>query len=541
MHEKGHCMEDYREMYPKRPEDKPPRPDPRTDPIGAFPENPDWSAVRNAAEPVSGEQNRPAQDLASMPEPSAPNCEPQQDPSWSFHRSEPAAPEPQNPEDTGTFYGSENAAEPQKAEDTGVFYGDPDAPVGQIPDYGWQAPPVVPPEEPISMNRRIYTMCAVIAVLIFLLCVYCIGSDVLHGALGADLIPERPVTVNLKMQEKPELSPDDENVTADGEYTVRGVAEMVTASIVEVYTFHDASRSTSALEGSGSGIIISEDGYIITNAHVVQGEAFGVMLDDSEEMLDAELIGSDAKTDLAVLKIQKNGLTPAVLGNSDETYVGENVVAIGNPAGLKNTVTRGIVSAIGRQMRAESNNFRMECIQTDAAISPGNSGGALVNMYGQVIGITSSKYASMYTSTYEGLGFAITINQALPIVTELIENGYVTGRFRVGIVLSPASAEMVQEDYFNEYGCVIPEELQAGIVISEVSGDCDISNTELAPGDIILSVEGKKVSSYDDVIDALDGHKGGDTVTAHCAHLDKGKIQYFDITFKLEEDTSGNF
>ena len=159
----------------------------------------------------------------------------------------------------------------------------------------------------------------------------------------------------------------------------------------------------------------------------MQGESFTVVLDDDEEKeYTAKLVGSDAKTDLAVLKINAGKRLQAVtLGDSDETYVGEDVLAIGNPAGLTNSVTKGIVSAIGRQVRAESNSFRMECIQTDAAISPGNSGGALVNMYGQVIGITSSKYASMYSSTYEGLGFAISINQALPVVTDLMEVGYV--------------------------------------------------------------------------------------------------------------------
>ena len=126
---------------------------------------------------------------------------------------------------------------------------------------------------------------------------------------------------------------------------------------------------------------------------MVTGECFTVILDNEEEY-EAEVIGADNKTDLAVLKIEATGLTPAVLGNSDEVYVGVSVVAIGNPAGLTGTVTKGIVSATGRKIRAESTAFVMECIQTDAAISPGNSGGALINMYGQVIGITSSKPAS---------------------------------------------------------------------------------------------------------------------------------------------------
>ncbi len=409
-------------------------------------------------------------------------------------------------------------------------------------------PPPVPPQQPMPMNRRIYTMAAVIAVLVFLLCVYCIGSDMLNGAVrGGTETPSRNVTVNLQTQEKPDLDSAAENVTADGTYTVSGVAELVKPSIVEVYTFDSDSRTEKDLLGTGSGIIISDDGYIITNAHVVQGEAFSIILnseDDEDEEYPAELIGSDTKTDLAVLKINKTGLTPAVLGDSDETYVGEDVVAIGNPAGLTNTVTKGIVSAIGRQVRADSSAFRMECIQTDAAISPGNSGGALVNMYGQVIGITSSKYASAYStsSAYEGLGFAVTINQALPVVQDLMEQGYVSGRFRIGITFSSADTEYAAYEFKEQFHKDMPEELRHGIWISAISDDCDIAQTELEVGDFIVTVEGQPVEGYDDVLDALDGFAGGDEVHAHCLrYQEDGSTYEFDIVFQLAEDTSGNY
>ncbi len=513
-------MLDYKEMYPNPNSNgdsdgkEPPKsPDPYTDPIGAFPEHPDWGGVQNAQPDAPG---------SDFPDPAAPP--PPQTPPPVQHT---APPRPQVP--------------PQ-SQSPGAFYGDPNAPTGQTPDYGWQAPPVVPKEKPITMNRRIYTMCAVIAAMIFLLSVFCILSDVLHGALKGEEL--RPVTVKLQTQEKPELDPADDNVTDSGEYTVRGVAEKVTPSIVEVYTYSDASRKDSTLTGTGSGIIISEDGYIITNAHVVQGAAFKITVGDdgnSQKEYNAELIGSDAKTDLAVLKVNAHGLTPAVLGDSSQTYVGENVVAIGNPAGLTNTVTKGIVSAIGRRVRAESSSFRMECIQTDAAISPGNSGGALVNMYGQVIGITSSKYASMYASTYEGLGFAISINEALPIVTDLMEKGYVEGRFRIGIVLQSAGTEVAAEEFSEQFKTDMPEELKKSIWISEISEDCDIHNTELKAGDFILSMNDTPIWDYDSTIAALVDCKGGDTVKAHCARYEDGKVRYFDIEFKLEKDTSGNY
>ncbi len=472
-------MEDYKDMYPRQEEPSDP-PDPREDPIGAFPEEPDWGT-------------------------------PPEESGWGVPPEEPEAP---------------------------TFFGDPEK--SETPDYGWQLPPVVPPDPPISMNRRIYTLCAVITVLIFLLCVYCIGSDILHGALNGFQADQ--VVVELKTQEKPALDPKDKEVTADGEYTVRGVAEHVTPSVVQVYTFDGTDEAKLTLAGTGSGIILSEDGYIVTNAHVVQGDTFKVQMNsDDKEGIKAELIGKDVKTDLAVLRIRAKNLTPAILGNSDQTYVGENVIAIGSPAGLTNTVTKGIVSAIGRKVRAEQTSFRMECIQTDAAISPGNSGGALVNMYGQVIGITSSKYASLYASTYEGLGFAITINQALPVVKELIENGYVSGRVRIGITFSAAASEAAQQEFQDKFKKPMPDELKNSVWIAEVSEECDIHNTQLRAGDFILSMQDKPVRDYDSLIEATDGCRGGDRVTAHCARYENGKITYFDISFKLEEDRSGNF
>ena len=445
----------------------------------------------------------------------------------------------ENP-DTSFSSQPEQSAPPQEEPqpDAPTFFGDLQEDAGRTPDYGWQLPPVVPQEPTVSMNRRIYTMCAVIAVLIFLLCLYCIGSDILNGALGT---AQNPV-VELQLQEKPDLDPKDDDVTADGEYTVRGVAEHVTPSVVQVYTFSGNDEASLNLEGTGSGIIISEDGYIVTNAHVVQGDSFKVKMNsEDKEGIDARLVGKDVKTDLAVLKIEAKNLTPAVLGDSDQTYVGENVIAIGSPAGLTNTVTKGIVSAIGRKVRAEQSSFRMECIQTDAAISPGNSGGALVNMYGQVIGITSSKYASLYASAYEGLGFAITINQALPVVQELIENGYVSGRVRIGITFTASGSEAAQLEFREKYKKDMPDELKNSVWISEVSEECDIHNTQLKAGDFILSMQGKPVKEYDDILEATDGCKGGDTVKAHCARYENGRITYFDISFKLEEDHSGNF
>jgi len=411
---------------------------------------------------------------------------------------------------------------PETEEMPEIFYYTPDA----LPDL------TPPPQTPIAMNRKILIMTTVGAVMIFILCLYCMIADLMHGALLNNTVQN---VVTIEMQEKPELNPDDDNVTPDREYTVQGVAELVKPSIVEVYVYQD-----DHLNGTGSGIIISEDGYIITNAHVVQGDDYKVSLDDETEY-SAQLVGSDNKTDLAVLKINAGHLNPAVLGNSDEVCVGENVLAIGNPAGLSNTVTKGIVSAINRQVRSDSSGFMMDCIQTDAAISPGNSGGALVNMYGQVIGITSSKYASAYEATYEGLGFAITTNQALPIVQDLIENGYVSGRFRIGITFMSSESTYAAAQFEEIFGAEMPEELKGSLWITEIAEGFDIANTDLQVNDFILSVNGTPVSDYDDVMEVLDGAKGGDIVQAGCARYEKDKVVKYEISFRLEEDTSGNF
>ncbi|MDE5835267.1 MAG: trypsin-like peptidase domain-containing protein, partial [Ruminococcus sp.] len=215
------------------------------------------------------------------------------------------------------------------------------------------------------------------------------------------------------------------------------------------------------------------------------------------------------------------------------------VIAVGNPAGLSNTVTDGIISAVNRKIRSDSTGFEMNCIQTNADISPGNSGGALVNMYGQVIGITSSKYVS---SSFEGLGFAITINDALPIIEELMDTGFVGGRFRIGIQLIDMASEEKIIMIESELGFELPEDF-GGVYIDAISEDCDIANTDLKAGDFITEIDGTPIMTYDELYDNISSKYGaGDTVPAKCAHVEKnGKVTYYDIKFKLMEDTSGDY
>jgi serine protease Do len=293
---------------------------------------------------------------------------------------------------------------------------------------------------------------------------------------------------------------------------------------------------------SGSGIILTQDGLIATNAHVISGgDSFSVRLyGDGQQRYTGTVIGHDTKTDLAVLKIPASGLTPAVLGKSDEVKLGEAVCALGNPAGLNSSITTGIISGIKRKVRADSTNFEMECFQTDAAISPGNSGGALVNMFGQVIGITSSKYSSRSvfdSGAYEGLGFAITINEALPILKELMEQGYVSGRVRIGIRFLENTVAWQQTE------TALPQELNGtGILIAAIDEDSDLMNTELKVDDWILTMNGKAVSDYDSINAAIEGAKAGDTVHCRCGRVrEDGTLQTFEIDFRLLEDHSGDY
>lgn len=371
--------------------------------------------------------------------------------------------------------------------------------------------------------------------------IFCIVWDMQKGTSGGGYYRAGDIVeVNLLQASKAGLPAAEKN--ADGKYTPEGIAQNVMPSIVQIYTYSDKS-----VIGSGSGIVLSENGFIATNAHVVaDGNGYRVRLyseSSSEEMFDAILIGHDTKTDLAILKISAPNLKPAVLGNSDEVHLGEQVCALGNPAGLTSSISLGIISGMNRKIRAESTNFIMECFQTDAAISPGNSGGALVDMEGHVIGITSSKYGSSIlfdSGKYEGLGFAIKINEALPILKELMEQGYVSGRVRVGIVFySNANAK----EYYAKQEKKLPAAVDGtGILVMSISEDSDLNSTELKVGDWILTVEGRQITDYDDVNKAIEGKVGGDTVHCRCGRVEEdGRFRTFEIDFKLLEDQSGDY
>ena len=241
-------------------------------------------------------------------------------------------------------------------------------------------------------------------------------------------------------------------------------------------------------QGSGSGIIISEDGYVVTNQHVIDGATAVDVVLNTGDIYSATIVGQDEKTDLAVLKIDPGEvkLTAAVLGDSTTVEVGELAVAIGNPMGMEfsGSVTAGIVSAVNRSMTIEDRTYNL--IQTDAAINGGNSGGALINQYGEVIGINSVKLS---TTGVEGMGFAIAISEAKPIINDLMQSGYVTGRPLVGIGIT---------------------ETRYGLFISSIQEGSGAEEAGLQVNDMILEVEGQKVTSTSEVNEIRDGKKPGE-------------------------------
>lgn len=295
------------------------------------------------------------------------------------------------------------------------------------------------------------------------------------------------------------------------------IVKKVSPSVVGVSTILNGGTA------SGTGFIISEDGYIVTNYHVIEGaQAVSVSLLQSEdgEEIPAQIIGGDEQTDIAVLKIDKTDCVPVTLGKSSELIVGELAITIGNPLGseLSGTVTAGIISALNRKLTIEGRE--MNLIQTDASINSGNSGGPLINSYGQVVGITSAKVATAYG---EGLGFAIPIDEALPIISDLIEHGYVKGRPIVGI-----TGETISDIYAQYY------DIPRGFIVREVVKNGPADKAGVQVGDIVIGIEGTLIENMDEFNEIKKNYKAGDTITISVYRNEK----IVDLEITLAEDTS---
>lgn len=357
--------------------------------------------------------------------------------------------------------------------------------------------PPVPPQKPKRKNKGLA------AFFIVLLCVViAAGGMTVAYYMGRESRPLNPSSsgevsysssIDVQIQEKP-ASSNKEN--PDGSFSVQSVVERMKSSVVSITVYSpDGSAGSRA-----SGVILSEDGYILTNDHIykdIPNAKFMITLNNGDEYA-ASFVAGDTRSDISILKMENaSGLQSATFGKSSQCQVGEQVVAIGNSAGLVDTVTVGYISALDRRISG-AGGYTAKYIQTDTAINPGNSGGPLVNLYGQVIGINSSKIAEVDS---EGICFAIPIDHALSIVENLLAHGRVVGRAKLGITYQEISTVAAEINH-----CPV------GLYIATITEDSGLYGKDIAQGDIITHVNGKEITSSNQILDVIDDAKAGDTI-----------------------------
>ena len=391
-------------------------------------------------------------------------------------------------------------------------------PYGNVPPYGYQPPygnggynpPPAGSNAPKKKSKGMKVFIGLIAAIV-VLSVALIGS-IFSGDKASE--PQEN-TIEGATSSVQQTKPDTGNVgdiQANAGSIDAGEAVTV-AQIAKPFNVGILVYKNNSLYTEGSGVIVKEDNdgkftYIVTCAHVVNhsGVALSVLLEDGTEY-QADLVGMDTRTDLAVVRIEEAGLPVAEIASSEELVVGQTVYAVGNPGGSEffGSVTNGIISAIARPV-SSSTGYEMECIQHTSAINPGNSGGALVNGSGQLIGINSMKIAS---TEYEGMGFSVPSDVVVDVFNSIIENGYVAGRAKLGISYTTPSG------YSQTYAMYVQMKgLPSGtIVIAEIAADSDLASKDVKKGDMIIAVNGKKMSSTDMLSEMIEDMSAGDTLT----------------------------
>ena len=419
-------------------------------------------------------------------------------------------------------------------------YNNEPEPQAAAPDAGSTVPPTeVPPQQPAApeppkkkkhhVNGGKAARSAVALVLAAVM-------GFAGGYVGSQMNGSKVVIQQVAPSSSSSSSGSDSSITSasasGGSLTTEQVADLVSPSVVVitteqvVYSQWSWYGQNQVESGAGSGVIISSDGYILTCAHVVDG-ASNITVTINDKDYTATLVGEDTTSDIAVIKIDANGLTPATVGDSDGLKVGQSVMAVGNPLGeLGGTVTGGMISALNRSVTIQGTNSTntMSLIQMDASVSPGNSGGGLFNMNGELVGIVNAKSSS---SDAEGLGFAIPINDAIKVAQELLENGYVTGRPYLGITyLAVTDAQTAQQLGVNAYGVYIVDVTKGG----------PADQAGLKAGDRIVSVDGSEIAAKDDLGTLMQNHSAGDTLSITVAR--DGQMQTVNVT--LGEKTASN-
>ncbi len=402
--------------------------------------------------------------------------------------------------------------------------------------YGWQQTPYTPPPSPQPPKNRkkgggaAAVICTVSALVI-------VGLAVLLGvayrrAQGPDVPADDDTTTTTTIKGNvPNLEITELDESAEGlstrEIVNRNLDNTVLLTMYSTKTglsdlpFGQSGFEQEVQSGSASGIVMSKDGYIITNWHCVidenTNEPFArvdVTMYDGTVYEKAEIIGADSSTDLAVIKVDATDLQVAEFGNSDTLALGDRVVALGNAGGLGWSATQGILSGLARDVY-EDTGYAIQCFQVDAAINPGNSGGPLFNAAGQVIAVNSAKIVA---SGYEGLGFAIPINEAKEIVNQLIEKGYVGGRVSLGI-----TGQSYADAYYQ------------GFLVYSINSDSPLRSTQVRKGDLITAVNDTEVEDYATLRAALAQYNVGDTVTLTVLRSTGRSVDKFTVKVALVE------
>ena len=422
-------------------------------------------------------------------------------------------------------------------------YNNEPEPQAAAPDAGSTVPPTeVPPKQPTEpeppkkkkhhVNGGKVARSAVALVLAAVM-------GFAGGYVGSQMNGSKVVIQQVAPSGSSSSSGSDNSITSasasGSSLTTEQVADLVSPSVVVitteqvVYSQWSWYGQSQVESGAGSGVIISSDGYILTCDHVVSG-ASNITVTIGDKDYTATVVGEDSTSDIAVIKVDADGLTPAIVGDSDKLAVGDNVLAVGNPLGeLGGTVTSGIVSALNRSVSIQSSSSvnTMSLIQMDASVSPGNSGGGLFNMNGELIGIVNAKSSS---SDAEGLGFAIPINDAIKVAQDLLENGYVTGRPYMGITyLAVTDAQTAAQLGVNAYGIY---------VVDVVSGG-PADKAGLKAGDRIVSIDNTEVAQKTDLGTLMQEHSAGDTLSITIAR--DGQMQTVSLTLgEKNASNSGN-
>ena len=416
------------------------------------------------------------------------------------------------------------------------------APTGSVPPpsqppqkEAGELPDAKPPEKK-RMNKKtkafLWVIGAVLVLLGAAMVLYSVGLT--SGWFGGETAEPPQASSSTPAPEDDQKLLEIEEIPQDGMMTPNQVYEKVKHSVVAVVTYGQGSDLTDSPISSGSGIVFSEDGYIVTNYHVIgDSNQYPVKVvftgqDENEEDQEypAQIVGYDKRTDIAVLKIDAAGLTPAEFADSDQLKVGDTVLSLGNPGvageNFTNTLTKGMVSAVNRTVTMSSIN--MQYIQTDAAINPGSSGGALLNLYGQVVGINAAKIT---TTEIEGICFAIPTNIAKDVINDIVKNGYVSDRVRLGVTIRGLSS--YEAEMYN-----VPQ----GLVIVGFSSDSEIPSKGAEIGDIITAINGVNTTSSNTLYNELEKFKAGEKVKLTIYRQASGsqRARTFEIEVTLLED-----